>query len=503
MKPLYALTAMLLIILAAPGAYPLEDNYYFSVPKNGSYSCIYLNLPQDLDVNSVNSPVNSLIKSDKMLSPWIETTETQITINPGMLRREPVCFYHEGKSEGDYSLYRMSVSANDLSVKKDVKGGICITGYKDFDTSSENTTSETNICDLLNNNADIFDAQFRHPYIEAKPGEIIKNSVYVTSYAKIRIDFDIETDITNDLDPWITAANPDEPIITKSFSVKAPSTQGTYDMIIKGSILGCDLELCKKTTIARIKVDQDAERNGFVINSIPKNINVKDSSDVNLKLLITNYEDEMNFSVSASADPGMKITPEKKTVKIDKNSFTTIEFTATPASSDYTSYVITFDVLSSTNEEHIAKSYISFGELLTDAKREADDIIRTAKENDDKETETFVLEKLDEWEEEREELDYGEELATYEDFKKSLEEAKKGNIEKNDDDEDDDEKDDEREITNGGSVNEGGDKTPEGGFDWFFIIIIVVVAIAAGSAFFIYKKTQNVSEKYDYPEFEE
>ncbi len=492
MKFSYLITLLPFFLLIASAA-ALEDNNYFSVSENGTYSCIFVNLPQDLDVNTVDSSISSIIFSDKEKSPWIDTTENEFVINPGMLTRVPVCFYHKGLKEGDYSFYELNLSSNELGLSKGVKGGVCITDYEDVD-SADNADENTNICDLLNNRADIFDAQFRYPYMEARPGEVIKNSVYVTSYAKIRIQFSMETDMDNDLSKWTATADPANPMNSKSFSVKAPDYEGTYNMILRAHILGCELDLCRSTVIGRVKVSQNATRTGFVANVVPKNLNIKDASNISLKLLITNYEEEMNFSISASSEPGMDISPQKKEVRIKQNSFASIDFIAVPASGKDTLYEINFDILSDKNEEHTTTAYISFGELLSDAKREAEEIIEDARKSGDKDTETFVLEKLNDWEEERENLDYGEELGSYEDFKKSLEEAKKGNINKTTD------KNDQNETTSRPPVKYQEDETAE--FNWLLVIIPLIIVIAIVVVFII-KKSQNVSEKYEYPGFDE
>ena len=484
------------ILLSALSVSAIEDNNYFSVSENGTYSCIFLNLPQDLDVNRIEEPLTSQILSDKDKSPWIDITDNEVLINPGMLTRTPVCFYHEGQREGSYSFYELNVSSDYLGVNKDVKGGICITKYEDID-ESDNVSETTNICDLLNNHADIFDAQFRYPFIEARPGEVIKNSVYVTSYAKISVSFSMETDMDNDLNQWTETADPGNPMTSKSFSVKAPDYEGTYNMILRAEIVGCGLDLCRSTTIGRVKVSQNATRTGFVANIVPKNLNIKDASNVSLKLLITNYEEEMDFSISVSSEPGMKMTPESKTIRIEQNSFASVDFVAEPISGRDTLYEITFNVLSEDNEEHTATAYISFGELLTDARREAEQILEDARQNGDTETETFVLERLSDWEEERENYDYGEELGSYEDFKKSLEEAKKGNINNN--------AGSETSKNNGTSTGDGQhepSQTDAGDFNWLIVIIPLIIIIAV-VAFFIYRKTQNISEKYEYPGFDE
>ncbi|MBN2101616.1 MAG: hypothetical protein JW716_01965 [Candidatus Aenigmarchaeota archaeon] len=490
---LFAFVTVFFILISIVSVSAIEDNNYFSVSENGTYSCIFLNLPQDLDINRVDEPLVSKILSDREKSPWIDITDNEVLINPGMLTRTPVCFYHEGQREGSYSFYELNVSSDYLGVNKGVKGGICITKYEDMD-ESDNASATTNICDLLNSQADIFDAQFRYPFIEARPGEVIKNSVYVTSYAKIRISFSMETDMDNDLSQWTETADPRSPMNSKSFSIKAPDYEGTYNMILRAEIVGCGLDLCRSTTIGRVKVSENATRTGFVANVVPKNLNIKDASNVSLKLLITNYEEEMDFSISVSSEPGMKMTPETKSIIIKQNSFASVDFVAEPTAGSDTLYEISFNVLSENNEEHAATAYISFGELLTDAKREAEQIINDARENGDKETETFVLERLNEWEEERENYDYGEELGSYEDFKKSLDEAKKGNIpDKNT------------------GVDKPLNKTTKGNdspppepaeFNWLIVIIPLIIIIAI-VAFFIYKRTQNISEKYEYPGFDE
>ncbi|NOX71411.1 MAG: hypothetical protein GXO64_01805 [Candidatus Micrarchaeota archaeon] len=487
------LTLLLLLVLL-PGAYSISDDQYFSVEENSSYTCIYINLPQDLDTSSIDSAINSEIKSDRLKSPWIDTTSISVKVNPGMLSRQPVCFYHEGKKEGDYSFFELNLSSAELSVNKGIKGGICITKYDDIDVQHD-TDNATDICELLSKRADIFDVQFRYPYIEAKPGELIRNGVYVTSYAHIRIKFNIESDIENDLESWITATDPSSPTETKSFKMKAPETEGSYNIIVRGSIMGCNMEACRKTTIGVLRVSENASRRGFVLNVVPQNINIKDVDNVTLKLLVTNYENDMNFSISATGDNGITVSPKKKSVNVKKNSFASVEFVITPNNGDENLYTINFDVLSEDNEEHAIEAHVSFGELLTDAKREVDKILEDAKENGDKETETFVLERFEEFKEKRNQADYGDDLSVYDEFKKSLKKAKKGEIKSNTSTT---KKPKTRKIPPhpDDNANDGN------ALDWMVFLIPLIIIIGV-IAFFIYKKTQNVSEKYDYPGFDE
>ena len=493
----YAFAAFLaILVLSAASAESIESGKYFSVPSGERYTCFYINLPQDLDVNSVGSAVQAEIMSDKEKSPWVDTTSVFVKVNPGMLTRQPICFYHENKNDGDYSFFEINISSKELSREKTIEGGVCVTSYADVDSGTE--TNVTDVCSLLSKSADIFDVQFRYPYMEARPGEIIRNMVYVTSYAKVRMKFFVETDLKTTLDEWTVATSSSNPSFSKGFDIRAPSAEGDYFVIVRGSIMGCRLESCKKTAIARIKVEKNVTRKGFSLNVVPKNLNIKNAQNITLKLLITNYENEMNFSISVLTKPKVLIIPEKAEIEISKNSFKSKEFTLSLPSKENTLYKIRFDVISNSGEEHTTTAYISVGELLTDAKREVESILRKAKSKGDKKTETFVLKKLEEWEEMRRETDYGEELASYEEFKKAIEEAKKGRI-KNEDNK----KEEVFKDKGDGYESYEEEKNNENGMLDIILIIIIIGAAVGIIVFVLIKKSKNVSETYEYPQFDD
>ena len=129
-----------LILPHAAGA--LDDNLYFSVSPESSYSCIEVNLPQDLG-KDITSAIDSYIELDKAKNPWADVTYNKVGLRPGMQTKSPVCFYHPGAKEGDFSFYSIELTSQELGVSREINGGFCLSSTEDADTLPETS----NICD--------------------------------------------------------------------------------------------------------------------------------------------------------------------------------------------------------------------------------------------------------------------------------------------------------------------------------------------------------------------
>jgi hypothetical protein len=469
------ITAFMLLALLPVSVCALENNMYFSVDPSQEYSCVYVNLPQDLGLVSVDKNMESVIEAEKEESQWIDTTYNKIMVNPGVLNKNPVCFYYPGKSEGDFSFYKVKVYSNDIGVSNEMSGGLCISEYEDID-SGPNATKTTNICKLINDNADLFDLQFKHETSFANPGETVTKTIYLTSYASLNTDLTSITTLQNDFGSQTVSTSPQRPLVTKSFKVKVPNKEGEYSLIVLAKVRGCSLTLCEKELESKIKVASDFLNEGFATTIVPKNINLKDSQETIYRLFITNYEESNEFTIETSSDPPINIDPKSISTSVNQEEEKTITFKVTPTSSDPSIYRLYFKVKTSETEKMV-NAYLTVGELLTDALRESEDL-------EDQTTDPDIRNQINlarnTFLSQYNSSSYGNELDDYEDFKEELENARAG--------------------LGGNEEEPQQPDTINGGIDWIWIAVPVVI-IAVVLVFFFYKKTKVVSE-YEYPRFE-
>jgi len=470
--------ALSLSFLILPlSAYSLENNMYFSVDPYTEYICVYVNLPQDLGLASVENNVESIIEAEADESPWIDTTYNKVVINPGVLNKNPVCFYHAGKGEGDFSFYKLNIYSPDAGVSNEMSGGLCISEYGDVD-SGLNASKTTDICELLNDNADLFDLQFKHKTTFANPGETLTKTMYLTSYAKLNVDLALITTLQNDFGSQTVSTSPEHPLVSKNFKIKAPNKEGEYSVIILARVRGCGLSLCEKEVEGRIRVQEGYTKSGFETTVIPKNINIKEAKETIYRLMITNHDETKEFSIETSSDPSVKIDPKSITTMVSRDEEKTLTFKITPSSSGPELYRIYFKVKTSDSEKMV-NAYLTVGELLTDAFRESTELEGKTKDPNIKDAIKLATNRFAEA---YNTTSYGDDIDDYKDFKDEMEKAKKS-----------------LEEGNGGN---GKIQPPEAGqgIDWIWFAIPVII-IALLLLFFIYKKSKVVSE-FEYPRFE-
>jgi len=469
-------TILLSLSLLSVSVHSLENNIYFSVSPYTEYTCVYVNLPQDLGLTSVDENLESIIEAMKEESLWVDTTYNKVVVNPGVLNRNPVCFYYPGKGEGDYSFYKVKVYSPGIGVSNEMSGGLCISEFNDVDSETE-AGSQTNICKLLNDRADLFDLQFKHETSFADPGETVTKTIYLTSYAKLDIDLTIITNLQSDFSSQTVSTSPERPLVTKSFKVKVPDNEGEYLIILLAKVKGCGLTLCERDVESEIKAVRGFVNKGFVTTIVPKNINLKEAKETIYRLLITNYDDSKAFTIETNSDPAVEIDPESITTNVNKNKEKTITFKITPPLSDPSIYRLYFKVKTS-EAEKMVNAYLTVGELLTDAYRESEDL-------EDRTTDPNIRNQIilarNTFTDKYNTTSYGDELDDYADFKGELENARRG--------------------LNGANVtppyppSNGG-----GGLDWIWFVIPVAIIVII-LLFFIIKKSRVVSE-FEYPEFE-
>ncbi len=459
----FVITFLLLVPLGSS----LEGGTILSVEPGTGYKCVYVSLPQDLGMSYVDRTLETVIEVDKGESPWTDTTYSKVVMEPGVLNKNPVCFYYSEKEEGDFSFYSISLSSRDIGVSSSISGGLCVSGYEDVDTGVD-MENETDICKLLNENADIIDLSFKEEVTQAKPGEIVTKTLYITSYANLRIRLSIATNLQNDFGEPVVTTSPSNPTAMKTFKVKAPEREGEFEMIVNAQAEGCEIQACKKQKKGTISVTTK-EKEGFTASVIPENINLKEAGETIFRVVISNYDESQDFLIEASSSPSMNIEPESKTVNLGENEEKTTVFKAFPGEEDL--YKIEFKITSEKSEK-LLTSHISIGELLTDAFRysEASEKVSTPDIREE------IRNARIEYEEKYKTTSYGEDVNEYENFIDTIDELKK---------------------TSESGGNGKDEKEPkEEGFNWLFLVIPVIVIVVIILLFIAYKRSKVASSGY-------
>ncbi|MCK5017715.1 MAG: hypothetical protein KAS32_11690, partial [Candidatus Peribacteraceae bacterium] len=453
----FALLAVLLMVL--PSVSALDADSIFSVEPGGSYKCIYVNLPQDLGLSSLDSTTETVIEIDKVQSPWADMTYNKVVLEPGVMNKNPVCFYYSGKEEGEFSFYNIKMSSLSLGISNSISGGLCVSDYEDVDVGVD-VGEGTDICAMLNQNADIIDLSFKEDITQAKPGDIVEKTLYITSYANLNIRLSIATSLQEDFGDPVVKTSPSNPMVKKTFKVKAPERDGEFEMTIMAQAEGCNLYACKKQKKTTLSVTEKGKE-GFTVSAIPKNINLKDPEETILRVIISNYEESQEFTIEASSDPVTDIEPETKTVEVDKDEEITTVFKVMPREDDL--YKINFKITTGKSEK-LLTTYISLGELLTDAYRHSEDVERDSEPS----LRDQIIAARDQFESSYDDSEYGEEFDEYEDFRNTLDDLKQTSENKPED-------------------KPKPEPKEEPGFNWFIVIIPIVIVVAV-LVFVAYKK---------------
>ncbi|MEM5871414.1 MAG: hypothetical protein QW051_00920 [Candidatus Aenigmatarchaeota archaeon] len=464
---------LLIVLLLFQSTHALILGEMSSVQPGSGYKCIYVNLPYDLGLDTLDETSEMIISVNKQESPWADITYNKVVINPGMLNKNPICFYYEDTEEGEFSFYNIQLYSKDLNISKSIFGGFCVSKYEDVDILHINNTTK-DVCKLLNENADIFDITFDEDVTQAKPGEIISKKVYITSYANLKIKLSIATNLQNDFGESIVSTSPNKPTVVKNFKIKAPEKEGNFEIIINAQIEGCKIKACKKQKTTTISVNSTKMKKDFSVSVVPQNINLKDARETVFSVNIFSYEDTKDFLIEVSSEPEMEIISNKRTITVEKNEEKTAIFKVIPG--NQTLYKIEFKIKTEKSEKTLT-SYLSIGELLTDALRYSEAIENTVTPNLREEIRNARIS----YEEKYNLSSYEESINEYDDFLNTIDELKKTS-----------EKDSEEEITQ--------EMQPRQELNLMFFAIPIIVIIAILLIFLIFKKTRvsNQSEVYDY-----
>jgi hypothetical protein len=226
---------------------------------------------------------------------------------------------------------------------------------------------------------------------------------------------------------------------------------------------GCAIQACKKQKKTFLSVNA-GEKKGFSVAVNPGNINLKEPAEVLFRVIISNYDNPQDFTITANTDPPAATEPQSTTVSVGKNEEKTSVFNVTPGNAEL--YKTEFTV-STNSTEKLMTSYISIGEILTDALRYSED----AESNSAPDLKGEIQKATDDFENKYNSTNYGDDIKDYEDFRKTVDDLKN---------------------STGNSVPDNTGK----GFNWMFVAIPVVIIVAVILLLFAFRKAKS-PEQYE------
>lgn len=452
------------LFLSFNSVFSIDNNLYMSIPSNQSIYCFFLTFPQDLGITYLREDTIIKIIADE--NSWFINKYIESGIAGGVEVKMPICIRVDDKSSGDFNVYKLEISSEDLKINREIKGGFCISDKKDIEFNYDNVS---NVCDILNKNADIVDISFDEDVSYAKPGEEIEKTIYVTSYASVYAVVKLNTDLENTFrESRLRLGSGTK---SKKFIIKVPEKNGTYTGIVRVKIEGCDLQACTKERSFTIIASEEKERTDIVVSIAPRSINVRsDQKNVKFDLIITNYMNETELNISTNSE--LTIDPESTSIILEKNERKIVSFTVSNYK-DEEVYEIEFKIRGR-NIFKSVKAYLSVGELNSDIDRIADDLTKDADDSIKK----AVFDAINDYRRKRMEKNYGDDIKDYMDIREELtrfEEEKTT------------EKAKERKTLRRTK------KEKKEGFNFFFLLPIIIIAIFV-VFIFLFKKSKVQGE---------
>ncbi len=371
------------MLLIAP-AQALMDNFYFTIPPEDS-RCITTRLPIDLNTLSKGYYTLETASDFPVNLEYIKTFAEAVNIV-----RVPICFYSQGKQEGDFSYYTIKASA--MSLYREFQGGICVSGRQDVESREPGEGQSP--CELINGYEDLFYISFLEPVQWALPGTSINYTLLVQSMNSLDLDITFSSGLQ--LNPQrVSVRIPEtgraEPV---SLEVKAPNS-GEHEIKARARAkIGdryCDIPFCLMEANTTLSVGS-LVRSGFGVFTFPQFLSVDFAEAIPYTIFIENRDDEAGFNVQIRLPEGLQADWTRKTVSVKKDERKELGVNITPLSQEPGQYTIEFSV-SSGGIEQSQEAYLSVKEIESDILRRWDVIKRNLSEVKRQELD-FEIDKL-------------------------------------------------------------------------------------------------------------
>lgn len=471
-----ALALALTVLFTAQSAwavYTLSDNLYLSIP-NGTVECIKIYLPDDLGVSPPEKIDYMVTMEPSPLYTWGDVSEEIHAADANNTVKTRVCFTSAiNKEVGECgSPFTLKISAPDRPdlPNRTVKGGVCISEYRDIETTS--VAPGQNTSDVINTGKDVFDMALDKRVRYAEPGNTTVFKLKAQSYADLVLQVSVDG-VTASPDTFTLTTTESGTVQEQDITITAPQEKGEHAFTVNARMQGCTGQYCEKEVTGKLMVSDEApEETGWTVSLFPNNINVKNLEPVEFEATVENKGQRATFYAEVLSAAGTDFTPAN--LDIPQEGTRSVKFKVTPKEVS-TTYEVAVKVTAG-GLTKTKSSFLSVNEILTDSIRESEEV----KSQNPGEAEN-VDDSLDSFIDSYRTSDYGEEMGEYGSLKDTLNSAR-------------------QKTRTGGQVNQtqptlppatiGGPEEPAG-FDWTIVIIGIAAAAVIGVALFLYRKKQQ------------
>ena len=388
------------------------ENMLITIPKD---DFIYINvlIPDDLGVTELGE-YEYVIESTAG-SSWDDLSEQSVTTDIFQPALIPIEFNSLNKDEGDCSgPFYIRLSSLALGKSRSWSGEVCVSGYADIDAPSGTVPEEE---ESNNDNMDMFDADFIPEEKTAKPGEDVTYTLSIKSHAELEFDITLGNEVTMSADRDFVFTDSDNPRKDITVTVTAPNQTGNHDFtaLIEAD---CGEQFCTRTITGRLIVsDTDVPEDFFTVSIFPDGLNVRDLEPMDFQLTIHNPGQEKTFDLELKLPSSFTSEFEDTSITVAAGEDRNISFTADPFE-DFNFELVKMYV-SYGNRRRMAVAQVSKDEMLTDTRRQAEELLARA----DEETASEINAAMDDWEESYSESSYGNEFGEYGKIKDRLKAA--------------------------------------------------------------------------------
>lgn len=352
--------SMVISLLIIMPAHALVDNFYFTMPPDAS-RCFSVRLPIDLNTLTRGYCTLNTSSDFPMNLKFIKTFAEAVNIV-----KVPLCFYSEGKRDGDFAYYRIMAEA--LGLHKEFNGGICVSGTQDVE--SRKLAEGRSPCDLINGYEDLFYIAFLEPVQWALPGTRINYTLLIQSMKPLELEVTFESGLQvspQRVSVKIPKGGRAEPV---SLEVRAPGS-GEHDIRAKARVKTadgyCDIPFCEMEARARL-IAGGAARPGFDLLVFPQFLSVDFAKPVPYTVFIENSGQEAGFIVQIELPEGLEADWTRKVISVSKGERKELPLNITPQIREAGDYMITFTA-SSGGIERVQEAYLSVRETESDILR--------------------------------------------------------------------------------------------------------------------------------------
>ncbi|MBI4173939.1 MAG: hypothetical protein HY519_04430 [Candidatus Aenigmarchaeota archaeon] len=355
MKWLVLFLSIVFGIVAIPTSTALQlDNLYISLQPD-TKKCFDIVLPDDL-----RAQLDGRIKYTVSMRPdpdesWSDISERLFQADASDAIVNPVCFATFDRKTGqcgkDFTLTLSATSAAG-SRQREIAGRACASAVEDIDSAPAAL--------------DVFDLSIDRQLKTGKANEKVPFFLALYSQAEVTVDVAIDGQLEISQKSHTASLGKGKNRVQLNFTAAAVQ-EGEHKFMVKATARNCR-QTCAKNVSASLVVAKEVADSGFSVVISPENVNVEALAQVDYAIYVRNGGQKRDLAVSLAADV--------------QNSFYAQSFTLGPLQEQAIKFIAIPGNVSklyelkasatSMGSTKTATAYLSTGELVTDALRQAE-----------------------------------------------------------------------------------------------------------------------------------